>query len=225
MRRALLAALAFLGAASAFADPAEGLRYLGRGQPEYAYREWKVAADAGDALSARSLGRLMERGVRVTAGQGVKADREEAIAWYRKALALGDLPSAELLAVVLVARGHAGDIDEALALFRRAGVEVDLDSPYLARYPADQRAEIAAWIVAFRSALQREARVASGSGLIEFEIDAGRRTITVVRSDVHKPLEERSLEAVRTNFRMVPPTLAAARNAVVIRETLDYTRR
>ncbi len=223
-----LLAFASLTTCIAQADMREGMRYLGRGQPDYAYREFKAGAEEGDVLSARMLGRLLERGVEVRGGYGLKANREEAEKWYRKAVEGGDVTSAELLAVLLAGRGHEGDFEEALRFFAIAGRTMDPEGEFLAKYPRDDRPAIAAWVMGIRSTLAREAKYPRESrrgnnwGEVVIEIAAERRTATVVSTDAAQALLDAAEAAGRAALNIVPPSLAVTREKVVLRHTLDF---
>src|ERR1700678_3031156 len=70
------AALFMSVSALAFADTAAGTAAFKRGDIATAYREWKAAADAGDANAEVNLGLLY------AAGKGVDRDLAEAMRLY-----------------------------------------------------------------------------------------------------------------------------------------------
>lgn len=84
--------------------------------------DWRVKAEAGDAVAMRELGRCYET------GNGVNKLADEAKFWYGKAAAAGDADSYYYLAMLETARQGANDKMPAAALKNlRAGVK--LNSP------------------------------------------------------------------------------------------------
>src|SRR5271157_6236517 len=112
-----------LAAASAFADTAAGLAAFKNKDYQRAYREWKAAADAGQAEAQFDLGVLYAQ------GRGVRRDLTEAAKWYRKSAEQGNA-EAQFALGQLYSRGWGVPRDEADALrwFQMAN-SVESDGP------------------------------------------------------------------------------------------------
>ena len=66
------------------AGDAQGIALFRSGRFAEAYRDWAVAAQAGDGRAARLLGVMYD------SGEGVPQDRGQALRWYERAAELGD---------------------------------------------------------------------------------------------------------------------------------------
>ena len=77
------------------ADFAEGLRAYENGDYVTALREFREAADTGDARAQSKLGAMYDT------GQGVERDDAEAVRWFRKAAERGDLVAQYSLGTML----------------------------------------------------------------------------------------------------------------------------
>jgi hypothetical protein len=86
MYRVLIAffLVSLISASPAQADYAAGCTAYDSGDFQQALKEWKPAAEQGDAKSQFRLGCLY------TYGQGVKVDHAQALRWYRQAAEQGD---------------------------------------------------------------------------------------------------------------------------------------
>ena len=99
----------FLAALPVFADTAAGLTAFKNKDYQRAYREWKSAADAGQAEAQFDLGVLYAQGL------GVRRDLTEAASWYRKSAEQGNA-EAEFALGQMYSRGWGVPRDEADAL-------------------------------------------------------------------------------------------------------------
>ncbi len=77
-------------------DLVYGQRALQRGDPENAYKEFKAAAEAGDAEAARRLGLMLGRGIEFKGGGKIEARPAEAAHWYRVGADMGDVVCADV---------------------------------------------------------------------------------------------------------------------------------
>jgi len=98
-----------LGAMPVSADTAAGLEAFKNKDYQKAYREWKAAAEAGQAEAQFDLGVLYAQ------GRGVRRDLTEAANWYRKSADQGNA-EAEFALGQLYSRGWGVPRDEADAL-------------------------------------------------------------------------------------------------------------
>ncbi len=114
----MAAATAVLVLAAATPGPApadRGLADFREGQFAEAFRDWREAADAGDARGALYIGVLYD------SGMGVKQDYRQAMAWYRRAASAGSAAGAFNVAVMFDAGlGVAKDPAEAARWYGRA---------------------------------------------------------------------------------------------------------
>ncbi|MCU1233844.1 MAG: Sel1 domain protein repeat-containing protein [Candidatus Solibacter sp.] len=92
-----------------FADTAAGLAAFKNKDYATAYREWKTAADSGNAEAQFDLGVLYAQGM------GVRRDLTEAAFWYRKAAGQGN-PEAEFALGQMYSRGWGVPRDQADAV-------------------------------------------------------------------------------------------------------------
>jgi TPR repeat protein len=115
--------LFLLAGVPVFADTAAGLEAFKHKDYQRAYREWKAAADAGQAEAEFDLGVLYAQGL------GVRRDLTVAAAWYRKSAEQGNA-QAEYALGQLYYRGWGVPRDEADALqwFQQAN-SVDVGGP------------------------------------------------------------------------------------------------
>ena len=96
-------------------EVADGLALFKQGRFAEAQREWREAADAGDANAALYVG------VSEDVGLGVQRDSGQAALWYAKAAALGSATAMFNLAVLYDAgRGVRPDPAQAALWYRRA---------------------------------------------------------------------------------------------------------
>jgi len=114
---------AVLGAAPSWADTAAGMDAFKNKDYQRAFREWKAAADAGQAEAQFDIGVLYAQGL------GVRRDLTEAFRWYQKAANQGNA-AAEFALGQMYARGWGVPRDQADALrwFQMANAP-DADGP------------------------------------------------------------------------------------------------
>lgn len=210
----LAAAMLALSAACAHADYREGLEQLSHGRFEEAYAELKTSADAGDVNSARYLGWLLERGITyhgTTFGPRI----EESTHWYRKAAEMGDKHSQDMLGVAYAAgRGEPQDSATALEWFSR-NRDVDKTMASLSKYPEEERADLAAWIIAVRVIIEREVSRAprlSHEGTVDLLFRGETGAVTINKSDATADLDALAMKYGRIAVESAPPTPAAVRN-------------
>src|SRR5581483_5732268 len=112
-----------LYAVAGFADTASGLAAFKQKDYAKAYKEWKTAADAGQAEAQFDLGVLYAQGL------GVRRDLTEATKWYKKAANQGNA-EAEFALGQMYSRGWGVPRDEADAVrwFEMAN-SVESDGP------------------------------------------------------------------------------------------------
>lgn len=112
-----------LAATPAFADTAAGLTAFKNKDYQRAYREWKAAADAGQAEAQFDLGVLYAQGL------GVRRDFTAAASWYRKSAEQGNAEAQYALGQ-MYSRGWGVPRDEADAIrwFQMAN-SVESDGP------------------------------------------------------------------------------------------------
>jgi uncharacterized protein len=97
------------GAGCLWADTAAGTEAFRNGDYQKAFREWKAAADAGQAEAQFDLGVLYAQ------GRGVDRDLNEAARWYRQAAEQGNA-EAQFALGQMYSRGWGVPRDEADAL-------------------------------------------------------------------------------------------------------------
>ena len=98
-----------LGAGAVWGDTAAGMQAFRNKDYQTAYREWKAAADAGQAEAEFDLGVLYAQGL------GVGRDLNEAANWYRKAAEQGNA-AAEFALGQMYSRGWGAPRDAADAM-------------------------------------------------------------------------------------------------------------
>jgi hypothetical protein len=158
MKRLAAAAMVLLPLV-ALAEYHVGQRAFRRGDLQTAYKEFRSAAEGGDAQAARVLGMLLSHDTEIAGGQKLAANQEESAKWYRVGAENGDAISADLLGARLaVGRGVKQDTAEALKWFRTAGREVDEMLSKVEHFPPEDREDIAAWFLAFSPIHKHELR-------------------------------------------------------------------
>ena len=99
-------------------DYAKGDRAVNAGDYATALKEWRFLAEAGDVRAQLDLGDL---GTSYGSNCGVHMDCKEALSWYRKAAAQGDLTAQNRLGFMYEhARGIVQDYKEAVSWYRKA---------------------------------------------------------------------------------------------------------
>lgn len=98
----------------------EGLAAYQAGNPELAAKEFRAAAEKGDANCQFNLALMYEQGMGVVKGE------KEAVVWYRKSAELGN-SNAQFNLGVLYEKGRGTKVDFALAnqWYRKAAVQGD----------------------------------------------------------------------------------------------------
>jgi TPR repeat protein len=113
----------WLAAMPAFADTAAGLAAFKNKDYQRAYREWKAAADAGQAEAQFDLGLLYAQGL------GVRRDFTAAASWYRKSAEQGNAEAQYALGQ-MYSRGWGIPRDEADAIrWLQMANSVESDGP------------------------------------------------------------------------------------------------
>lgn len=98
----------------------EGVAAYEAGNLPLAVKEFRAAADKGDANSQFNVGLMYEQGI------GVGKDEKEAVAWYRKAAEQGNSNAQYNLAVLYEnGRGTKVDFAKALQWYRKAAIQGD----------------------------------------------------------------------------------------------------
>ena len=98
----------------------EGVAAYEAGNLPLAVKEFRAAADKGDANSQFNIGLMYEQGI------GVGKDEREAVAWYRKAAEQGNSNAQYNLAVLYEnGRGTKVDFAQARQWYRKAAVQGD----------------------------------------------------------------------------------------------------
>jgi TPR repeat protein len=97
------------GAGCTWADTAAGMEAFRNRDYQKAFREWKAAADAGEAEAQFDLGVLYAQ------GRGVERDLDEAARWYRQAAEQGNA-AAQFALGQMYSRGWGMPRDESDAL-------------------------------------------------------------------------------------------------------------
>lgn len=87
---------------SGMAGVAEGIEAVGKGDYVTALRELRPAAERGNAEAQYRLGVMYEF------GRGVAADKAQAMAWFRKAVAQGNASAQLELTPILLGTGKTG---------------------------------------------------------------------------------------------------------------------
>jgi len=116
----MLVAIITLSSRPAWAGLQEGVAAYEAGNLPLAVREFRTAAETGDANCQYNLALMYERGI------GVAKDEKEARVWYRKAAEQGN-SNAQFNLRVLYENGHGGGVDFAQAnqWYRKAAVQGD----------------------------------------------------------------------------------------------------
>lgn len=119
------ASLALAAAVTIMNSPAqaglkEGVEAYETGNVQLAFKEFRAAAEKGDADSQYNLAMMYERGI------GVEKNEKEAIVWYRKSAELGS-SNAQFNLAVMYENGHGCDVDFAQAnlWYRKAAEQGD----------------------------------------------------------------------------------------------------
>ena len=219
---ALMAAAA-AGCASIPEDPFEaGRMAFTRGDLEGAYADFKLAAEAGDARAAKTLGTMLDRGVDIEGGQKLEARPAEAAKWYRKAADAGDAQAANQLAVMYTyGRGVPVDYAEAM----RLAFMTTADREVYEKLPAADRDQLYLWEHAVAIEAQRQMRT-----LTHNFVHGIRVKIIFAGQPPHVKLETedsgRAVEAVREvaerAVALAPPTPAAVRLNFKFSEDIDF---
>jgi len=111
-------AVCLLSVVPALADYWDGLTAYDDGNYEKAFREWRPAAEAGDAWAQNDLGWLYEH------GEGVAQDYAEAAKWYRLAAEQGDAYAQNNLGWLYEqGQGVSRDYAEAVKWYRLAALQ------------------------------------------------------------------------------------------------------
>jgi hypothetical protein len=226
--KAPLGLLLAVSLAAIAARASEGLALMRKGDLPAAFEALTQEARAGNALSARTLGRLLEEGA-VSGRHAVPARPDEAARWYLAGYEAGDKDSAEALGALYYAgRGVPRGISESLRWFSRSR-RIDA---LLARDSAPilemDRAEFAAWQLAINHLLKREALFpqraarANAWGEVAILIDAGKGATEVRKSNAIVALEEAAVAAGNAALRLAPPPAAAVEHRMKIPYTLDF---
>ncbi len=127
MRKILFAGLAFicLRVTPALADAMRGDAAFSAGDYALAYREWRQAAEVGDASAMTAVGTLYDT------GHGVPQDFAMALAWYRAGAFAGDKRAMfNAGAMYDSGRGTAIDRAEAVQWYRKAAEKGDGRAAY-----------------------------------------------------------------------------------------------
>ena len=121
MNRYLLSVLlASVWSTHALAGFDEGVAAYQAGNLPLAVKEFRSAADKGDANSQFNIGLMYEQGI------GVGKDEREAVAWYRKAAEQGNSNAQYNLAVLYEnGRGTKVDFAQARQWYRKAAAQGD----------------------------------------------------------------------------------------------------
>lgn len=120
--RAALGGLAFAAAGIARADVKAGVDAWSRGQYEVAVREWRAAADRGDADAQFNLAQAYKL------GRGVPADLAKAEELFGKAAAKGHLQAADNYGLLLFQRGER---QKAMPYIEQSALRGDPRAQYL----------------------------------------------------------------------------------------------
>lgn len=103
-----------------FADFEKGIAAYQANNLPLAYKEFREAADAGDADSQFNVALMFEKGI------GVGKDEKQAVVWYRKSALQGNAAAQYNLAVMYEnGRGTAVDFAKAHEWYRKASVQGD----------------------------------------------------------------------------------------------------
>jgi TPR repeat protein len=116
----VLAAAFSLLSSPARADLKEGVAAYEAGNLPLAYKEFRAAADKGDADCQYNVALMFEKGL------GVAKDEKEAVVWYRKSAEQGNSNAQFNLGVLYKnGRGCAVDFAQANQWYRKASVQGD----------------------------------------------------------------------------------------------------
>lgn len=193
-----------------------------RGDLETAYKDFAMAAEAGDVRAAKVLGTMLDKGVEVRGGQKLPPRQEEAAKWYRKAADAGDAQAANQLAVMYTyGRGVPVDYAQAMRLVTMRETE---KKTYEAT-SADVRDELYLWHHAVEIEIQREMRTLTHNFVHGIEVE-----VIFAAQEPHVTLKTqdsgRAVEAVREVAQRAvaaaPPTPAAVRRNYKFSETIDF---
>ena len=109
-----------LASSPAFADFKKGIAAYQANNLPLAYKEFREAADAGDADSQFNVALMFEKGI------GVDKDEKEAVAWYLKSALQGNAGAQYNLGVMCEnGRGTEVDFAKAHKWYRKASVQGD----------------------------------------------------------------------------------------------------
>jgi len=109
-----------LASSPAFADFEKGIAAYEANNLPLAYKEFREAADAGEADSQFNVALMFEKGI------GVGKDEKQAVVWYRKSALQGNAAAQYNLAVMYEnGRGTAADFAKAHEWYRKASVQGD----------------------------------------------------------------------------------------------------
>ncbi len=115
-----LSMIAGLLISPAMAGLEEGVAAYQAGNPQLAAKEFRAAAEKGDAECQFNLALMYEQGM------GVPKDEKEAVVWYRKSAELGNSNAQFNLGVLYEnGRGTAVDFAQANQWYRKAAVQGD----------------------------------------------------------------------------------------------------
>ena len=118
MRWAVSVVLLLMLAAPAWAGMGEGVAAFKRGDYATALREFRLAAEQGNAAAQYNLGQMYRK------GQGVPQDYAEAVKWYRRAADQGDAYAQHDLGVMYdKGWGVPQDYAEAMRWYRKAATQ------------------------------------------------------------------------------------------------------
>lgn len=127
--RKLLTLLAFALAAqgSAFAGMDEALKYYDAGNIEFALKELKPLAEAGDANAQYMMAAIYDRGTGIATG----SDEQQALYWYRQAAAKDQAQAQYQLGLKYgQGRGVAKDSRQEIFWYRKAAEQGNADAQY-----------------------------------------------------------------------------------------------
>ena len=232
LRQLLIATFAVAAAGCAEFHSNEAILSLSAGESTRGMAALRSAAEEGKPEAQRLLASVLEDGIVLKSGEAVAADPAEAVKWYRKAAQAGDRDAMARLGVLHVrGRGVAKDSAQALAMFRRAGLDVDA----ALRNAADQGATgqglepSAAWMIAFKQQMlwmvrryPRDAFRQGESGEVELTVDAKRAEARVADSTVSKLLRSTVADSGKRALELLPPPPEAAKSGLKLSFAVDY---
>ena len=231
LRQLLIATLAVAAAGCAEFHSNEAILSLSAGDSARGMGELRRAAEEGRPEAQRLLASILEDGIVLKNGEAVAADPAEAVKWYRKAAEAGDREAMARLGVLHVrGRGVAKDSSKALAMFRRAGLDVDGALRNVAGQGASQGVEAsAAWMIAFKQQMMwmvrrypRDAFRQGDSGEVELTVDATRAEARVADSPVSKLLRSAVADSGKRALELLPPPPEAAKSGLKLSFAVDY---